>query len=151
MGVSIKELIDFDDRIFSSQDSAKRQQITIVYTKPDYYEDIPHPGGGLIMQHPAFKPKQKNGLGLSYKSFYLSSELIQQFGNLSEPKKVIRLDDYHDPIADIEETYAGQWIASCKLVSLPEQGNRSDTCIDTGWVVILQRRPPVKSNSLSNN
>ena len=131
----------------SPEGPRQEQVLTIAYLPLSEFDKNLGSKQGQIMQHTAFKPAHEGGSDIPYIPRFLKSELVDRLEGSRAP---LAEDDYTDPIGKLCSGYTGKWEATFAKITLPETEGRDISCSDTGWCVILQRRPREMSTPASS-
>jgi serine/threonine protein kinase len=139
LAVEVYELTNLD-RYLGDVDGPPQldQVLTVMYAKPDYFDEQTLVDGGLIMQHAAFKPAANGGAGLPFRPLYVDSPVQRALVEAGE--RATTIEDYRDPLAALDERFAGTWSATAVPIELPQFAGRDPSVADPGWVIIVQRR-----------
>lgn len=146
MAVPAFELTSLDQALAQSSNHADNpSRLTIAYLRPDYYNRR-RTGEGLILQHDAFRSHgDEQPLLDAYQACYLSEATRRRISETRDDGMVRAIydviTDYEDPLAERLSEYEGAWLAAIAPVVAEQNDERDATCSETGWTVILQRRP----------
>ncbi|MAT68556.1 MAG: hypothetical protein CMJ58_03445 [Planctomycetaceae bacterium] len=134
LAVPVSDLTNLDNMLSSS--AGAQSQLTIAYMRSDYYDEN-ETKTGLILQHDAFRPRANGPGRLAFTPLYVPAATTKRIRD-----GITLLDDYQDPLASEFADYDGDWLAAFAPVEGEAyQSRRDPTCAETGWCVILQRRP----------
>lgn len=117
---------------------------TVVYTRPDFFDEATQRDGGLVMQHPAFRSEADGGLGMRFQPTYVDEKTL---GQIRKTRGATLIEDYHDPLGRLNPQFAGSWMAVVAPISLETFEGRDKSNASPGWAVVMQRRP-TNQNSL---
>ncbi|QDT73419.1 serine/threonine protein kinase [Lacipirellula limnantheis] len=140
LAVEVYDLTNLDRYLAAEPDDRSRldQMLTVVYAKPDYFDEQKLTSGGLVMQHVAFRPEAAGGAGLPFRPLYVDQRVRQALLETGDRTTII--EDYRDPLAAIDRRFAGSWSAAAVPIELPQFEGRDLSVADPGWFIVVQRR-----------